>query len=114
MAKTVQKLQKTFDMKHLIGSWVEKNISGLPPAKIFICNTGLRTGSVRLSSGWAGDHYRLHFSNWVRLSQISARADIASLVLSLSPAHILSETSPLISPESAFNSLKFILIKNNL
>ena len=106
-------------MKHLIGIPAEKNISGLPPAKIFICNTGLRTGSGRLSSGRASKglgSLSPTFSNWVRLSQISARADIASLVLSLSLslAHILSEASPPISPESAFNSLKLILIKNNL
>ena len=41
-------------MKHLIGIPAEKNISGLPPAKIFICNTGLRTGSGRLSSAGLG------------------------------------------------------------
>ena len=78
-------------MKHLIGIGIpaEKNISGLPPAKIFICNTGLRTGSGRLSSARAGITIA-YIHNWVRLSQISARADIASLVISLSLAHNVS------------------------
>lgn len=107
-------------MKHLIGIPAEKNISGLPPAKIFICNTGLRTGSGRLSSGRASKglgSLSPTFSNWVRLSQISARADIASLVLSLSlwlTSYLRHHPQSLPRPESAFNSLKLILIKNNL
>ena len=36
------------------------------------------------SRGKGSLSHRLHFSNWVRLSGISARADIASLVIFLS------------------------------
>ena len=101
-------------MKHLIGIPAEKNISGLPPAKIFICNTGLRTGSGRLSSAGLGITIAYIQQLGQTVANFCTRRLRQSSTLSLSLAHILSEASPPISPESAFNSLKLILIKNNL
>lgn len=105
-------------MKHLIGIPAEKNISGLPPAKIFICNTGLNTGLGRLSSVWAGLAELGSLSpTFQQLGQTVAnfctRRHCQSSTLSLWLTSY-PEKSPSFSSEVAFKSMKFILIKNNL